>query len=170
MADPQFLLDLAAEQLRQATDAFQRRHPDPNHSVFVMMRFDKTNPLAAIYGAILSSLGGAGYDAVRADDRDYTHDLWGNVALCARHCQFGVAVFEEIDSAGHDPNVTLELGYMLALGRPCLILREQRVRSLPSMLAQRLYRSFDMFDIRASVSRAVLEWVRIDIEGVDFSR
>jgi hypothetical protein len=63
---------------------------------------------------------------LRADDKDYTGDLWENVCLYMLGCRFGVAVFEEIDQREFNPNVAFELGFMTAHGKRCPLLKDQR--------------------------------------------
>ena len=142
---------------------FLSAHPDPQRSVFVMMRFMQSDQLDATYKAIRDTLAARGFDAVRADDRDYTGELWSNIEVYMTCSMYGVAVFEDIDKRDFNPNVSLELGYMLANRRRCLILKEQRLPDLPADVVHRLYKPFDMFDIERSVSREVARWVDVDL-------
>lgn len=57
---------------------FMAIYPDFDRNVFVMMRFHETEQFDEIYAAIKSSLKERGFTAVRADDRDYTGELWSN--------------------------------------------------------------------------------------------
>jgi hypothetical protein len=95
--------------------------------------------------------------------RDYTGELWSNIEVYMTCSMYGVAVFEDIDKRDFNPNVSLELGYMLANRRRCLILKEQRLPDLPADVVHRLYKPFDMFDIERSVSREVARWVDVDL-------
>ena len=52
-----------------------------------------------------------------AKDRALVDGLWDNIVLYMRHCRFGLVVFEDIDEREFNPNISLELGYMYALGR-----------------------------------------------------
>lgn len=128
-----------------------------------MMRFMQSDQLDATYKAIRDTLAARGFDAVRADDRDYTGELWSNIEVYMTCSMYGVAVFEDIDKRDFNPNVSLELGYMLANRRRCLILKEQRLPDLPADVVHRLYKPFDMFDIERSVSREVARWVDVDL-------
>jgi hypothetical protein len=151
------------QRMRAAADAFLSDHRDLSRNVFVMMRFSQTPQMLAITEAIRSTLRQRNYHAIRADDRDYTGDLWMNAELCARGCELGLAVLEDVHRQGHDLNIALELGFMRALQRRCLILREQTLPQLPTMLVHRFYRTFDMFDIEASIERSVSTWLEVDI-------
>lgn len=110
-----------------------------------------------------STLNNYGFKALRADARDYTGELWSNIQVYMTGCQLGIAVFEDIEQRDFNPNVSLELGYMMAKQRRCLILKEKRLPNLPADVVHRLYKQFDMFDIERSVSREVANWVAIDL-------
>jgi hypothetical protein len=138
-------------------------HPDPARNVFVMMRFRESEQLAEIHETIRASLTARGLQAVRADDRDYTGELWTNIEVYMTCCKLGIAVFEDIEDRDFNPNVSLELGYMLGRRRRCLILKERRLPELPTDVAHRLYKPFDMFNIAESVRAQVLRWVDVDL-------
>lgn len=142
---------------------FLDEHPDPERNAFVMMRFIESPQMEEIYGTIKSACSEYGFHAVRADDRDYTGELWSNIEVYMTSCQYGVAVFEDIDRRDFNPNVSLELGYMMGRRKRTLILKEQRLPNLPADVIHRLYKPFDMFAISESVSREVRRWVEIDL-------
>jgi hypothetical protein len=102
-------------------------------------------------------------EAIRVDDRDYTGDLWKNLEVCILGCQYGVAVYEDIDARDFNPNVALEVGYMLARRKRVLILKEQRLPKIPSDLAGKLYKPWDSYNIEATVGEQVAQWVDIDL-------
>ncbi|WP_407342008.1 hypothetical protein [Pengzhenrongella phosphoraccumulans] len=104
-----------------------------------------------------------GRDVVRADDRDYTGELWANVALCLHNSDLVVAVLEKIEDQYDDMNVLIELGFALGSSRRCLILVEGRRTALPSVLRHRLTREFSAYDVPLSVERQVADWLRRDV-------
>jgi len=130
-----------------------------------MMRFKPTAQHRAIIETIRASLAANGYDAVRADDKAYVDELWSNIQVYALGCRFGIAVFEDIDAEPLNPNVALELGYMMARRKRTLILKEQRLAALPSDVIGHLYKPFDMFTIERSIRDRVNEWVNVDLAG-----
>jgi hypothetical protein len=142
---------------------FLQDHPDPDKNVFVMMRFQPTAQLEQVHATIKESLAARGFHAVRADDRDYTGELWSNIEVYMACSRFGIAVFEAIDAQDFNPNVSLELGYMLGRRKRVLILKEQRLPNLPADVVHRLYKPFDMFNIESSVAREVGRWVDVDL-------
>lgn len=152
-------------QLRQ----FLAHHPDFDRNVFVMMRFTDTAQMKEIYSAIRDTLAGRGMHAVRADDRDYTGELWSNIEVYLTCCKYGIAVFEALENPDREfnPNVSLELGYMLGRRKRTLLLKEKRLPDLPADVVHRLYKPFDMFDISNSIAREVGRWVDVDL-GLKF--
>jgi len=142
---------------------FLAAYPNPDRNVFVMMRFLKSDQLDEAFQTIRETLRARGFNAVRADDRDYTGELWANIEVYLTCCKYGIAVFEDIEKRDFNPNVSLELGYMLGRQKRCLILKEQRLAELPADVVHRLYKPFDMFDIAASVGREVGRWIDVDL-------
>lgn len=142
---------------------FLQDHPDPNKNVFVMMRFNDTVQMKAVYQTIKSALSVRGMTAIRADDRDYTGELWSNIEVYLTVCRYGIAVFEDIDQRDYNPNVSLELGYLMGRGKRTLLLKEKRLPRLPTDVVHRLYKEFDMFDIEASIEREVGRWIDVDL-------
>jgi hypothetical protein len=142
---------------------FLEDHPEPSRNVFVMMRFSATQQMTQIHDAIVAGLAEHGMNAVRADDRDYTGELWSNIEVYLTGCQYGIAVFEDIEQRDYNPNVSLELGYLLGRGKRTLLLKEARLPSMPSDVVHRLYKEFDAFDIERSVKREVGTWITRDL-------
>ena len=149
--------------LEPSLRTFLDDHPDPNRNVFVMMRFLENPQMSEIFAGIKRSLAMRGFDAVRADDRDYTGELWSNIEVYMACSMLGIAVLEDIDKRDFNPNVSLELGYMLGRRRRCLILKEQRLPNVPADVVHRLYKPFDMFNITGSIEREVGRWVDVDL-------
>jgi hypothetical protein len=146
---------------------FLADHPEPSRNVFVMMRFANTPQMNQIYESIKSALAELGMTALRADDRDYTGDLWSNIEVYLTGCQYGIAVFEDVEQRDFNPNVSLELGYLMGRGKRTLLLKEKRLPRVPSDVVHRLYKEFDIFDIDASINREIKRWIGIDL-GLKF--
>lgn len=142
---------------------FLEDHPDPSRNVFIMMRFSATNQMRQIHEAIVAGLAEHGMNAVRADDRDYTGELWSNIEVYLTGCQYGIAVFEDIEQRDYNPNVSLELGYLMGRGKRTLLLKEKRLPNMPSDVVHRLYKEFDGYDIENSVKREVGTWITRDL-------
>lgn len=146
-------------QLRQ----FLTDHPDPERNVFIIMRFNSTPQFSELYEAISETLSAHGLDGMRADGRDYHPDLWSNVEIYMLGCKYGIAAFEDFEARDHNPNVALELGYMRARQKRCLILKERTLPSVPTDIVGSLYKVFDKFKIDETVRAQVERWITVDL-------
>lgn len=109
----------------------ERGCSDYDKNVFIMTRFLPGNKaLESIDKMIRSALKSVGFTGHRADDRVYPDDrnLWDNVCTYMVGCKYGISVLEDIVRAEFNPNVALEYGFMRALGKPTLLLKEHRMR------------------------------------------
>jgi len=147
------------EHLAPYLSEFLADNPDYEKNVLVMMRFRDTEHFLEITDVIRNVLGGRGMRALRADDKDYTGDLWTNVCVYLLGCKYGIAVFEEIDEREFNPNIALELGFMIANGKRVLILKDQRMTKLPTDIVGKLYKSFDTYHITSSVTKELKKWL-----------
>lgn len=134
--------------------------PDPGRNIFLMMKFRDTKQNNSIYQALKETSQYYGYNLLRADQRSYANDLWTNVQEYMHACDYGIAVFDQINERNFNPNVSIELGYMLALEKSCLILKEERMPDIPTDIAGQLYKEFDAFNISESVRERTLKWFR----------
>jgi hypothetical protein len=117
-------------------------YPNPRLNAFVMMRFTDSVNQRAIYSALSTCLGYYGINALRADQRSYAESLWENVRWHIDACNYGVAVFEQLEHTDYNPNVSLELGIMLAQRKQVLLLKENTLPRLPTDILGHLYRPF----------------------------
>ncbi len=141
-------------------DEFRKQCPDPRKSAFIMMQFGEGKRYQEIASAIRESLAIHDIIALRADDRTYAEFLMANVRTYMHGCGFGVAVFERIESETHNPNVALEVGYMLALGKRVCLLKDRTLRQLPTDMIGSLYSEFSIDDVAASIHLALDRWLR----------
>ncbi len=140
--------------------AFLADHPDRERNVFLMMRFKSGPQYDLIASTLREQMARYGLKVLRADDKDYTGDLWENVVLYMLGSNYGVVVFEEIDIREFNPSVSLELGFMLAHSKRCLILKDQRMPSVPTDIVGKLYKGFDTYNIERTLTAAVESWAR----------
>jgi hypothetical protein len=143
-----------------AVEAFKADHP--RRAILLLMRFDESPLLQSLREAIQAVADRLGYDVIRADDRDYTGELWANVDLCVRNTDLVIALLEDVERRDCDANVMVEVGYVLALSRPCLLLTERRIAKIPAVLRHRVMSSFDAYD-PTTVERAVERWMTRDL-------
>ena len=146
---------------------FCRDNPDFEKNVFLMIRFKSDVRYKTIENTIKEQMKSYGLKVLKADDKAYTDDLWENVCLYMLGCNYGIAVFEDIDERDFNPNIVLELGFMLALNKRCLILKEKTLPKMPADIVGKLYKEFDFFNIESSISDQIKRWAN-DI-GLDLA-
>jgi hypothetical protein len=129
-------------------------------AAFIMMKFGSSSVYDQIVNAIRSALSPFGINGLRADEREYNQDLFSNILTYMYGCWYGIAVFERIDRAEFNPNVSLEVGYMFALKKPVCLLRDKTLRTLHTDLAGKIYRTFDAHDPMGSIPRALAPWLK----------
>lgn len=134
-------------------------HPNSARNVFLMMRFRQTEYHEKILDNVRKAFDDYGLTVVRADDKNYAASLWDNVKAYIEACDLGVVIFEQIDEQDFNPNVSIELGYMLAKDKAVLLLKEQRLKVMPSDVVGMLYKSFDVLKLD-TVKSAVHTWLR----------
>lgn len=145
-------------EIQDSIESFFSDHPANTPSAFIMMRFSVTPAHKKITQAIRKALKPFGIRALRADEKEYHHDLFSNVLTYIHGCSFGIAVFERIDGDEFNPNVSLEVGYMLAIDKPVCFLKDRTLQTLPSDLIGKLYRSFDPQSPSKSIPPELRKW------------
>ena len=153
------------EGMQSLLDRFMQDHPDFDKNVFVAMRFRSATHFEKLYTSLREGLAAYGLKVHRADEKIYAidGDLWNNVCVYMMGCKYGICVFEEMDEREFNPNVALEYGFMRAMNRQVLLLKEQRMQRSPSDITGKLYKPFDMMDIEASVRTQSTRWAERDL-------
>jgi protein-tyrosine-phosphatase len=146
--------------MSDVAESMFRDFPDPERSVFLMIGFQDTELHRLVTNSIRSTLDRYGLGLIRADVGDFRETLWGNVRFCMDACGLGVAVFDAVGREAVSPNVALELGYMMAKGRRCLLLKDDRVTLLPADLAGHLCQEFSAAAIEETIPPSILRWLR----------
>lgn len=146
--------------IKDSLARFRKDHPTPLKTAFIMMRFGSTPAHEAIVQTIKDTLASHGLEAVRADDKEYHTDLLPNIQTYMHGSGFGIAVFERLEAEEYNPNVALEVGYMLALRKPVCLLKDKTLRTLQADLVGKLYRQFDPQRIKQTIKRELDKWLR----------
>lgn len=153
------------EGLQPYLDAFYQDHPEFEKNVFIAMRFRTEEQYLEIHAAIKSGLAKYGLNGVRVDEKTYPPDgdLWTNICVYMMGCKLGVCVFEEVDEKEFNPNVPLEYGFMRAMNRRVLLLKDKRMKNLPSDMTGKLYKSFDTYKITETIHEQIKHWAERDL-------
>jgi hypothetical protein len=88
---------------------------------------------------------------VDASEKSLQQETWRNIKEFLDNCAFGVVVIDSFspnDNNEFNPNIFLEIGYLLARGKHLLILIQNNLeRKLPTDVKPFLYTTFDSQDI-----------------------
>jgi len=147
-------------EIKDSLARFHRDHPDQSKTAFILMKFDTTAVHDKIRDVIKAVLAKHKLTAVRADDREYHKSLLPNVETYLWGCGFGVAVFERITSDDFNPNVGLEVGYMMALRKDVCLLKDRTLKHLQTDLIGELYRPFDVHNIEQTITEQLEAWMK----------
>lgn len=153
-------LHAAPESLTRELTSFHVDHPDVGRCGFLMMSFSDSRGHGEISAAVKSTCEGFGLKALRADDYRYADEFFPNIKTYMHGCSFGIAVFERVEAESFNPNVALEVGYMLALGKPVCLLKERTLKALHGDLVGHLYEVFGLDNIETSIPVVLGKWLR----------
>lgn len=140
-------------------ERLREKYPDPKKIGFLIMRFTAKQPFRRIVNVIKTTAEKHGLAIIRADNEQFHHDLWGNVRTLLHGCGFGIAVYERIDTNEPNANVGLEVGYLMAMNKPVLLLKDSTVPELQSDLAGKLYHSFEPHDPKHTIPDQLTKWL-----------
>jgi hypothetical protein len=146
-------------EIASGLEKFRLDHPVEKKTAFIIMQVGSTAPHKAIVSCIKDTLKTFGIVALRADDKEYMDDLFPNIKTYMHACDFGVAVFDRITEDDFNPNVSLEVGYMLGMGKNVLLLKDKTLKSLQTDLTGKLYKPFDTSDIANSMPEQIRKWL-----------
>jgi nucleoside 2-deoxyribosyltransferase len=140
-------------------EKFRVDYPVDQKTAFIIMQFNDTTPHNAIVETIKSTLKKYNIIALRADDKEYTEDLFTNIKVYMHSCDFGIAVYERITEDDSNPNVALEVGYMLGMEKNVMLLKDKSLKSLQTDLVGKLYKPFDVHNIGKSMTPHIEKWL-----------
>ena len=156
---PDVIVGRPPVEITESLANFRKDFPDSNRLAFVMMQFGSTTAHSKILSGIRNALEPHGMTALRADDKAYHDDLYFNILTYIYGVRFGIAVFERIEEDNFNPNVSLEVGYLLGLRKSVCFLKDKTLKTLHTDLVGKLYRSFDPFDPENTIPNELFAWM-----------
>lgn len=126
---------------------------------FIIMQFKNTPVHKNIFDIIKIELEKYGIKALRADQKIYSDDLFTNILTYMHTAKFGIALYDRITEDEFNPNVSLEVGYMLGLEKNVCILKDSSLKTLHSDLAGRIYQPIDIFNLEESLPSVLNKWL-----------
>lgn len=138
-------------------------------NIFIMIPFREDARYRAVIQIIKSKLNEHGFKGWIASDRKLHDQLWLSVEAFMAACKYGIAIFTrgeqkkdkmvEIKPSVFNPNVSLELGFMLSRGKEVLILKDKALKALPTDVIGSLYEDFDLDDPIKSLPAIMERWI-----------
>ena len=152
--------DYEIPELANPLKKFRIDYPDPLKVGFIMMKFDGTRLQKEIVNTLKKEGERLGLSFVRADDKQYSDELLTNIRTYMHGSAFGLAVFERLTSEIFNPNVSLEVGYMMAMNKPILFLKDNTLPKLHTDLVSKLYEEFDNQNPHKSIPVVLRKWLK----------
>lgn len=128
-------------------------------TAFIIMQFSKTSAHDKIVKTIKKALIKHNIVGLRADDKEYADDLLANIKTYMHCCDFGIGVFERILEDNFNPNVSIEVGYMMGLRKNVCLLKDQTLKNLPTDLMGKLYKQFDPQNVESTLPEQLEKWM-----------
>lgn len=126
---------------------------------FIVTRFGTTAEHQKVFQFLENVESRLEIPLVRADYATFAPDLWANVQCFMHGCRFAIAVFEDAEGKGYNPNVALETGYLLAIEKPTIILKSASLSAMPSDLLSKLYIPYDTSTDLSVPLTHTLDWI-----------
>jgi hypothetical protein len=149
-----------SEDLLPSLSKFHKDYPNPKKTGFIIMQFTATKAHDAILRSVKATLAKFSLNGLRADEKEYADEILANIRTYMHGCDFGVAVFERLMKDEFNPNMALEVGYMMAQGKPVLLLKDKTLKYLHTDIVGKLYRDFDPQNPDATIPSQLESWLR----------
>jgi hypothetical protein len=149
-----------SEELNQPLKRFRKDFKSNDICGFLMMKYEDTMLLTKITNIVRLSFEKKGIKLLRADDKWYADELLLNIKTYMHGCSFGVALFERINTDYFNPNMSLEIGYMMAINKPILFLKDSTLKSLQTDLVGKLYHEYDFQAPEKTLPLVIDKWIR----------
>lgn len=150
---------IAIPEIAKEIEAFNADYKGKK-TAFIIMQFSKTKAHDKIVTTIKDTLKKHNIIGLRADDKEYADDLFANIKTYMHCCDFGIGVFERIIEDNFNPNVSIEVGYMMGMRKKVSLLKDQTLKNLPTDLMGKLYKPFDPQDIEKTLPEQLEKWLK----------
>ena len=82
-------------------------------------------------------------------------------------CKFAIAVFEDAEGRGYNPNVALEVGYLKAIEKPTLLMKSSSLDVMSADLLERLYIPYDPTSDGEATKKHLVDWITRRTKSVE---
>lgn len=137
-------------------------------TAFIMTSFQEQHlKTAKAIIEILKKHGITGCLASEGEGGKYSDELWPNIEVYMHGCDFGIGIYADdkllkggksgadMDKARINPNMSQEVGYMLALQKPVCVLKHYKLKDVPADLSGRIYVQYK----RTDLEEKLCEWL-----------
>lgn len=145
--------------IKESSERFYKDYPEGSRTAFLIMQFTETEVHDKIISTIKNLLKEHNITVLRADDKEYNDDLFANIKTYMHCCEFGISIFERVTEDEFNPNVSLEVGYMMGLNKPICLLKDKTLKSLQTDLAGKLYKPINLFKIEETIKLHLNKWL-----------
>jgi len=150
---------ISVPELAKYVESFRNDYPASQKIAFIIMEFGNTKVHDLIVEVIKETLYKYNIVGLRADDKDYADDLFTNIKTYMHCADFGISIFERVTEDNFNPNVSLEVGYMMGLGKSVCLLKDQTIKNLHTDLIGKLYKPFDPLDVEKTLPNQLEKWL-----------
>lgn len=151
---------LLTDELNTSLKRFRKDFPPKAKCAFLMMKFEDTPIQLKLIEVIKEYFEQNEIILLRADTKWYADDLLTNIRTYMHACDFGVAIFDRVNTEYFNPNVSLEIGYMMALGKDILLLKDSTLNSLHTDLVGKLYHEYDFQYPEKTIPIVLKQWIK----------
>lgn len=131
-------------------------------TAFIIMKFSKDERFNKALEIIKSKLAEYHIIGIRADEEQFASTIWENIKVYMDNADYGIAIAESVDDQYINSNVSVEIGYMLALKKKVCLLKEKSLDKLHSDFAGIIYNEFDIDNVEDSLSKTLEKWMRFE--------
>lgn len=146
-------------EISKSLEKFRDDFPDSERVGFIIMQFGQTETHKRIIDSIKKTLSDCGITAIRADEKQYHNNLYENVLTYLHGCGFAIVLFERLESDDFNPNVSLEVGYLLAMDKPVCLLKDMTLKLLHTDIVGFLYKAFDPQSPEGTIPPVLTKWM-----------
>ena len=131
-------------------------------TAFIIMKFSKDERFNKAFEIIKSKLAEYDIIGIRADEQQFARTIWENIKVYMDNADYGIAIAESIEDQYINSNVSVEIGYMLALKKKVCLLKEKSLDKLHSDFAGIIYNEFDIDNVEESLPKTLEKWMRFE--------
>ncbi len=129
---------------------------------FVIMKFSKDERFNNALSTIKNVLQDYSIIGVRADEHQFARTIWENIKAYMDNADFGIAITDSVEEDYINSNVSVEIGYMLALKKKVCLLKEKSLDKLHSDFAGIIYKEFDINNVEGTIPTVLTDWMKFE--------